>query len=496
MQILFNTADFVLAYVLKLNVILFMSVLIMVVLLLEEAIDREVRKLKQDDHGHIHPEYSPPPTNNESIWDTMKQLPSQQLPSILLRWMHESGPIYRLNIGIRSMVIVSGDSELTRKVLTDKESTKLKPTVDIVRLFHDGGEDVFTSRGFFWKHSRKALVPAFSPKVIRSMQAVIAAEVEKFATTVLDKCVSTSNSFFSNDLQHVVASVICSASLEYHLSPDEMTTLFEDLSIGSIESWKVGIPLRWKLGWFIPEVRKAREAGRRIFNLGRKMLEAYRARECPLKGTAIDLIVNNKNYKNDKERINDIVVLMIGGFDTTTHTLSWALLLLAKHQNEQDKLRSALKRLPMDERLNSLELNCVIKESMRLQPVIALGINRTTSKDFNVKKKDGLDGDLVVPKGSKVICSLMTLFRNPYIYKNPDTFDPSRWVNPSKEALDAFIPFGCGPRSCFGRGLAKANIANVLARFVTDYKFTVDSEATPSFMISHQPNTRLFVSKA
>jgi hypothetical protein len=35
-------------------------------------------------------------------------------------------------------------------------------------------------------------------------------------------------------------------------------------------------------------------------------------------------------------------------------------------------------------------------------------------------------------------------FRDPGIFDNPDCFQPSRWESPTKEMLDAFIPFSLG----------------------------------------------------
>jgi hypothetical protein len=38
---------------------------------------------------------------------------------------------------------------------------------------------------------------------------------------------------------------------------------------------------------------------------------------------------------------------------------------------------------------------------------------------------------------------------------NVDTFCPSRWKNPTKEMLDAFLPFSLGKHNCIGQSLAK-----------------------------------------
>ena len=81
-------------------------------------------------------------------------------------------------------------------------------------------------------------------------------------------------------------------------------------------------------------------------------------------------------------------------------------------------------------------------------------------------------------------------------WDNPNVFDPSRWDNPSDDALKAFMPFSLGRKNCIGQSLAKAEIETVLASLFVDYQFSVDSEGTAEFTFAYHPvGARLFVSK-
>src|ERR1044071_8148552 len=70
--------------------------------------------------------------------------------------------------------------------------------------------------------------------------------------------------------------------------------------------------------------------------------------------------------------------LLIGGHETSSTTIGWALYSLARHPHEQDLLREELikafpdksKFNPTYDEINSLEyLNCVVKETLRIRPM-------------------------------------------------------------------------------------------------------------------------------
>ena len=57
-----------------------------------------------------------------------------------------------------------------------------------------------------------------------------------------------------------------------------------------------------------------------------------------------------------------------------------------------------------------------------------------------------------VPFKTMVMYSTYTAGRDPKYVADPTSFKPERWTKNSEENLDAFIslPFGFGPRSCYG----------------------------------------------
>ena len=60
------------------------------------------------------------------------------------------------------------------------------------------------------------------------------------------------------------------------------------------------------------------------------------------------------------------------------------------------------------------------------------------------------------------------LHRHKTLWRNPDDFDPSRFLPGEREKIDryAYIPFGAGPRVCIGQAFAMQEGLIVLAHLL------------------------------
>jgi cytochrome P450 len=137
--------------------------------------------------------------------------------------------------------------------------------------------------------------------------------------------------------------------------------------------------------------------------------------------------------------VDDIRVALAAGFDTTAHTLAWALWHLADapQWREPDGLPLA------------------IDETLRLYPTGWIG-SRVTARRTHV---DGID----LPAGTLVMYSPYLTHRDPQLWSEPDRFKPARFVD-GRPAW-GFIPFGAGRRTCLGVHLARAMLIAALSGF-------------------------------
>jgi cytochrome P450 len=168
---------------------------------------------------------------------------------------------------------------------------------------------------------------------------------------------------------------------------------------------------------------------------------------------------HDESALSETEIIDQILVFFAAGVDTSAATLAWALDLLARHPDIQQRLHTEVDALPPGparfEDLHALALTQqVITETLRLYPPGWL-FTRMTASDSSL-------GGHPVPAGTTLIYSPYLLHYRPDLYPNPDRFDPDRWTTraPSRHA---FIPFGGGARKCIGDVFAFTEVTLALA---------------------------------
>lgn len=191
----------------------------------------------------------------------------------------------------------------------------------------------------------------------------------------------------------------------------------------------------------------------------------------------IDQLILHDGSFSDEEIHDQIYSFIAAGYETTSLQISYTLLLLAIHQDEQEKVyREILRVFPTDdatasrENLESLQyLEVVIQESMRLLPAVPY-IARKTHEELELS-------GLVVPKGVILVVDLFNLHRKKDIWgADADEFKPERFLpeNASKRHSHSFLPFSQGPRDCIGKYYAMLAIRSALAKFLRNYKVTTD----------------------
>ncbi|GFH53033.1 hypothetical protein CTEN210_09509 [Chaetoceros tenuissimus] len=414
----------------------------------------------------------------------IQRMAAGQMPQTFYKWAKNYNKfVYLVPVSFTRVAAVVGDPEILKKILTDKSASK--PTLyHRSRHIHDGGTNLFSENDERWYHARKSIIYSFSPSHVRRMKDVT---VEKLNDFVKHMDSFQGNSFdVGKEMIKLTLKIICDAAFEYDMSIEEQNEFLTELEIVLKENRRGSIPLRWKLGKLIPSVRRARLGSKRLAALGARMLVAYRQIENPTKGTVMDRIVNDKKYKSDKERINDMLILLVAGHDTTAYSLAWTLKELARHPAEQDKLRFALLNVSEDDRYNLKELTNVIKEGLRLNPVAAAGGLRVCSKDIVIDKHSEGSTPIVIPKGTAIFLSLMMCLHHPDYFHDPDSFSPSRWEVEGNQN-DAYMPFLIGPRNCLGQSLAYAEIRTVLARLIAEFEFSIEDEGSNEFFATYKP---------
>jgi cytochrome P450 len=123
-------------------------------------------------------------------------------------------------------------------------------------------------------------------------------------------------------------------------------------------------------------------------------------------------------------------------------------------------------------------LHGMIEQHRRLDPLPddLLGLLLATRDEpREALAQDEIDG-VRIPKGATVMIAVHYLHRHPEFYREPERFDPERWLEERggpKHAF-AYLPFGLGGRRCVGEDFALLELRAVLARLLQHFCIETD----------------------
>jgi cytochrome P450 len=173
--------------------------------------------------------------------------------------------------------------------------------------------------------------------------------------------------------------------------------------------------------------------------------------------------------------LDEILSILFAGTESPSNTLCWALKLLEDHPEWRDALADSISR----DDDHSEVLSQVISEVVRLYPA-GWAFERFAAQDTTL-------GEEAIQKGSRLLFSPFLLHRNPRFWREPETFDPARFVNghavPDGVPKYAYLPFGAGPRSCIGSRMAWLEMRIILGMLVAQCRWTIQAPSNESPLI-------------
>jgi cytochrome P450 len=154
---------------------------------------------------------------------------------------------------------------------------------------------------------------------------------------------------------------------------------------------------------------------------------------------------------SEEELVDEIVTMFVAGVEATSTTLSWAFMLIMRHADVRERLLAELRAG------DETYLDAVVKESLRLRPVIA-GVGRVVREEpFD------LNG-FVIPPGIEINPSIAAIHRRADRYPEPRAFRPERFLGDDPPDTYTWLPFGGGTRRCLGASFASFEMAVVIRR--------------------------------
>ena len=157
---------------------------------------------------------------------------------------------------------------------------------------------------------------------------------------------------------------------------------------------------------------------------------------------------------------DELMTLLLAGHETTATALAWTLHRILTEPGVLPRLREELDRVtggrPLEPgEVGRLEyLDGVVKETLRLNPVIP-DVMRVLTRPTRI-------GGRELPAGVGVAPNIYAAHRRPDVWRDPERFDPERFIG-ARTSPYAFFPFGGGVRRCLGMAFALYELRVVLA---------------------------------
>ncbi|XP_073813616.1 cytochrome P450 6A1-like [Musca autumnalis] len=215
----------------------------------------------------------------------------------------------------------------------------------------------------------------------------------------------------------------------------------------------------------------------------------YREKHKIERNDFLNILIELKNNKEDKSGLGgltfeelaaQVFVFFLGGFETSSSTVTFALYEMAQNQEIQERLRQevteTLKKCNSPEGFTyeSLSempyLNQVLCESLRKYPVVPF-ITRRALRDYVIPGHPKFK----LEAGTMTFIPVLGIHNDPELYPNPDKFDPERFspdMVKNRESVE-WLGFGDGPRNCIGLRFGKLQSRLSLATIVSRYRFTL-----------------------
>ncbi|KAJ7853756.1 cytochrome P450 [Mycena leptocephala] len=152
-----------------------------------------------------------------------------------------------------------------------------------------------------------------------------------------------------------------------------------------------------------------------------------------------------------------------GGADTTVAALSTFFLAMALYPDIQATAQAEIDKVLADGGMPQLSdrsslpyVERVMREVLRWNPVVPLGLPHLLTKDDNYKGYH-------LPSGSIVMVNMWSVLRDPAVFSNPEEFQPDRFLNNERAVEVVSSIFGFGRRACPGAYFAEASMFIAIA---------------------------------
>ncbi|KAF7289757.1 hypothetical protein MIND_01349300 [Mycena indigotica] len=431
-------------------------------------------------------------------------------------WAAEYGSVFEQPMALGGSKLVLTDPRAVNHFYASERSVYIKTQMTRNVIGNLIGHGLLYAEGEDHKRQRKALTPAFSNAAIRRLTEVFfdsAYKLKSHWDTQLegapDGVVMDVEAWMNRVALDSIG--IAGFSHEFRSLDGEASTVADAFdamafngnraSIINLAVFLLGTQIPFLAHLPTPRNRLTRKLKKTLGTIAEGLLEKTRkdkanqqeAMDKSVIGLLLKAEQEDAELHMDKEEITaQMNVLLLAGYETTSISMTWALIELCRRPDIQAKLRDELTSFgPQDATWDQLTsslpyLDAVVLEILRLHPAVPETTRQAQTDDViplsePITAKSGeLVTQIAVPKDTVVTVSIRCMNRSTAFW-GPDAaeFRPERWLTFDVDDLRAkaiqghrhLITFLDGPRQCLGKQFALAEFKAVLSVLIKNYSF-------------------------
>ena len=379
-------------------------------------------------------------------------------------YFEKFGDSFSLKIGMSKHLVLSRDNEIAQHILQKNQKNYYKSKFQSVYLSKYLGKGLLTVDGDFWLKQRRLIQPAFHKQkmnqLVENMNQTIVAE--------LDNLIEVKPIDLFPVMSQLAFNVVAKSLFELSISEEKLDRI--KFIIEEVQNFLIKeIRLPHKDWWFSAtgQVKKHLDLAEENNQIIRETIEDRISSNKEINDLLNMLLETRYEDTGEgmsvKQLIDEIKILFIAGHETTANALTFTRNpeVQQKVFDEIIEIESQTKNV-VEQLQKMIYTNAVLNEAMRLYPPAWI----TDRQNL----EDDVIGDYNLKKGTLIGVSFYELHRNPKYWKNPEEFNPERFLGEQKKcSMQYFYPFGAGSRMCIGAGFAIYEMCLTISHIVKRY---------------------------
>ncbi|XP_074595347.1 cytochrome P450 6a14 isoform X2 [Brevipalpus obovatus] len=390
-------------------------------------------------------------------------------------------------------VLLCGDPDLVKEILVKQFLTY--PNHRFYGGINQiGGQSIFVLKYEQWKRVRSIVSPTFTASKLKGMQGQIDEAIDTLVNNLEEAAIKNQDVDVKSYLLSFTLDTFSSCA--FGVKVDSLKDPKNPLVKNSKKLFNTNIHWLSLIAFMCPSMAPLGSLFKfSIFNPNalryfESLILGLIGRRTELEVDSIDFVqllqdaeIEDTNAGNIKRKltmeeiVDQALIFLIAGHDTTATTLSMLFYHLTKHPEVQQKLIDEIAPLS-DEEIKDWEvvkalpyLEAVVCEILRYCPPVPRVERRTAEACELAGIKLGKNQLITIP--------VHAMHHDPENFPNPEKFDPDRFLpeNIHQNNLNAYLPFAYGPRSCIGSRFALMEIKFCLCKIFRKFRF-VTSPAT------------------